>query len=271
MSSKRLEHPPLGLPRQRAHLRPAGVHAGQVEGLAEVSIARATVVSDEVDFAEARDSLVPFGEGPDGNLSFEDRARLRPVAALYSQTLPVWAQCPVDGRSRDPKKLASDLRLELDLPVALQSLDDLSHERSQPVAGRTVQGGSHVPKGVDDVFAVRPWPWSPWWSGAVVQRLSRRPPGVTPGPAGELTQLVEQPPFLRLRALTVRRGHLLGHRSSLCHGKPHRTRSSVRPPAPGEGRLWRTYLGEARPGFRGHLWGVNSPPGGAGRAPARLT
>ena len=73
---ERLEAPPLGLVAERADLGPTGCHAGEIEGLAELAAGIPAVVGDEVDLAEPRGGVVPFGEGADRDLPTEQGSGL---------------------------------------------------------------------------------------------------------------------------------------------------------------------------------------------------
>ena len=80
---QRLVDPSLGLVAKGAWLGPPCCHADKIERLAELAAGIAAVVGYQVDLAEPRTAIVPLGEGADGDLALQDRARLGPRASAH--------------------------------------------------------------------------------------------------------------------------------------------------------------------------------------------
>jgi hypothetical protein len=207
---------------QGPDLGPAGGHVGEGEGLAELPSGISAVVAHQVDLQEPRLSLVPLGEGADGDLPAQQRSRLGAAATLHLQAPSLRGQQPVDRGRRDPEQLDPDGRVQVELAGPLHGLHRLGHERGQTLAGGGVQHGPDPPQRCEDVVAVDRWTRG---RPATRDRAARRPPeglaSVVPVPPGEGTQFVQDLPLGPLGPVPVPGDHLPGHRLAFSHGERH--------------------------------------------------
>ena len=226
----------------------SGLHAGQVQGVAELPDRVPAVVAHQVHLAEARAVLVPLGEGPDGDLSLQHRPGLGARSPLDLQASPVRGEHAVDRGRGDRQELRSDLRGYLELAAALQGFHDLGHEWGQALPRGPVEYRPHEAEGGEDLRAVDPLLGRLGRSILPLGGRRQGPAGVPAGPPRQGAQLVEDPALVDLRSLLVALEHLLGDRLAFCHRKAHRTPPPAGLVGPSGGWRFEDISDEARGG-----------------------
>jgi len=105
---QRCEDDLLALPQHRTSLYPGSVDVGEIKGLEEIPVGGVAGVSDQIDLGKTGDSHLP-AVGLDGDLMFEQRARLGPTVEPTLELALPRLQATIDGSRTDGKQLVFDL------------------------------------------------------------------------------------------------------------------------------------------------------------------
>jgi len=169
----------------------------------EETLAGVPAVRHQVDLEKAGTALVPFGEGADRDCRLQQAAGLRRPEG----TPPLWLlerpQQPVDGGGAHLRQLLPDRIRQRQLLVVFEGVQQLGHERLQPLAAQPAADLPQAPQGGGRLGAVRPGT-----PAAAALSAAGRPQGANqrlPVASGHPDRLIEHPPLLAPAGLGIAR------------------------------------------------------------------
>jgi len=266
----------LGLIFQGFHLHPCRGDIGEGEGLGVLAKACSPVVGNEVRFAEAWTCVVPVGEGPDGDMVFEQRPGTRARSTLQTRLRPGRGQEPVNGGRTDGEQQLAEAALgEGECSLAFQQGEHLTDEGDEPFATQAVGEGPELPQGCEEGFpAVLPPPATLCprsaavprdehdSSGSAVKDLELSLPAraehkgsVTARVPGQTDELIQDLASFAFGCLLEARSQFSDIRMTFLHREPHGQGPPDRhPKVRFYPQIWNRTLHEATAPFRIDFW-----------------
>jgi len=147
----------LGLVLCNPRFGPGSGNIGRIERLDEVTIGRAAVVGNEIDFDEPRGFLVPIAKGPDGDLTLQQGPWLGRGSFLIPVFGPGWLQKPIDGCRANGDEFGSNGWVwEAQLTTALKCGQSNIDEGAQTFSTESIGDSPDLLQDGDDGLIVEP-------------------------------------------------------------------------------------------------------------------